>query len=906
MIPQRLQLKNFLSYANKEEIIDFSPYPLICLSGKNGHGKSAILDAITWALWGQARKISGTSKPDAQLLHLGQTFMTVSFDFIFNNQTYRVRREYARTHGKPHAALDFGIINRQNDNVTSLTDKTIRKTQEKIVETIGLDFDAFINTAFLRQGQANEFSKKSPKERKDLLASILSLDNFDAIRKRASEKQKELQITCATITQWNERIEKELEQKTVLQEQLKNIELEQKTCIHLEEQLVTQQEDLSKQLQRKVRFQTQLEKEQATYQERLAHKAEFQEKIRTLFATWRARHRALRKLPQPQTLLEKKQACSQTIVTHQKKLQATLEYKEQLLTIKTHQHTLQQKLENEVHKQEQILVTTVEQTKLQLQTNQEQRKHISERITAYLDDCKQLTQEADILRKQDEKLAVQLKQDSSLQQQFDKRKLAYHTWAAELKMIEQEQQELVSKTAFVTPEHNPSCPLCEQNLSAARKRFLKTKFSKRKQFLVHRRARLIRVLTQLKPILIKQHAQLEHVRALTSKREQLAAQQESGVKQLEKTKTLLLAQQKQEAEQEKTHKLLEKKQLEQQAAVDTYTKSISTEIAHHPEHKALTQKLSELEQKIKSTVYDQQAHSRAQKELEQLQQQETLLAQAQEIQEQQIERKNGIHELVAKLKKLKSDENALQELTKKHAAVQNACTKLEKQVAALHEKLKELARQKELLAGQLGKLQQQQTKLTQLERELSEQVKKIGTLKQEADDYSTIATAMGKDGIQALLIEDALPEIEHEANELLGELTDNQAHIIIESLRDLKKGGTKETLDIKISDPAGIRPYEMFSGGEAFRIDFALRIAISKLLARRAGTSLQTLIIDEGFGSQDEEGLAHITQALHKIQDHFKKIIIVSHLPAMKDQFPVHFYVEKQGSGSHVHVIEQG
>ena len=163
-----------------------------------------------------------------------------------------------------------------------------------------------------------------------------------------------------------------------------------------------------------------------------------------------------------------------------------------------------------------------------------------------------------------------------------------------------------------------------------------------------------------------------------------------------------------------------------------------------------------------------------------------------------------------------------------------------------------------------------------------------------------------KDGIQALLIEDAIPEIEQEANHLLSKLTDNQAQLFIESLRDLKKGGTKETLDIKISDAAGVRPYELFSGGEAFRIDFALRIAISKLLARRANTSLQTLIIDEGFGSQDEEGLAHIMDALYKIQDDFAKIIIVSHLPSMKDQFPIHFMVEKGTNGSSVRVMEQG
>ena len=91
MIPLKLELKNFLSYGPKLQAIDFGSYPLICLSGKNGHGKSALLDAMTWALWGQARKTSGTVKPDAQLLRHGQSSMMVIFDFLFNDQTYRSR-----------------------------------------------------------------------------------------------------------------------------------------------------------------------------------------------------------------------------------------------------------------------------------------------------------------------------------------------------------------------------------------------------------------------------------------------------------------------------------------------------------------------------------------------------------------------------------------------------------------------------------------------------------------------------------------------------------------------------------------------------------------------------------------------------------------------------------------------
>jgi len=196
--------------------------------------------------------------------------------------------------------------------------------------------------------------------------------------------------------------------------------------------------------------------------------------------------------------------------------------------------------------------------------------------------------------------------------------------------------------------------------------------------------------------------------------------------------------------------------------------------------------------------------------------------------------------------------------------------------------------------------------MQELKKEYEEHQKELKHFNEHLSDYQALAIAFSKDGIQALLIEDAMPEIEHEANELLAKLTNNQAHIMIESLRDLKKGGAKETLDINISDPMGIRPYELFSGGEAFRIDFALRIAISKLLARRAGTSLQTLIIDEGFGSQDEEGLSLLMDALYKIQDDFAKIIIVSHLPSMKDQFPVHFYIQKGPQGSTIQVIEQG
>jgi exonuclease SbcC len=168
--------------------------------------------------------------------------------------------------------------------------------------------------------------------------------------------------------------------------------------------------------------------------------------------------------------------------------------------------------------------------------------------------------------------------------------------------------------------------------------------------------------------------------------------------------------------------------------------------------------------------------------------------------------------------------------------------------------------------------------------------------------YQDLAQAFGKRGIQALLIETALPEIETEANELLARMTDNRMHLKIETQRETKSGSVIETLEIRIADELGTRNYEMFSGGEAFRINFALRIALSKLLARRAGAPLPTLVIDEGFGTQDTTGIEKIKEAINSIQDDFEKILVITHIEELRDAFPTRINVIKTAGGSTLEV----
>jgi exonuclease SbcC len=201
----------------------------------------------------------------------------------------------------------------------------------------------------------------------------------------------------------------------------------------------------------------------------------------------------------------------------------------------------------------------------------------------------------------------------------------------------------------------------------------------------------------------------------------------------------------------------------------------------------------------------------------------------------------------------------------------------------------------------LGVAQQQIEHCRQLDLQRAEKVATAARAAEERTIYDELALAFGKKGIQAMIIESAIPEIEAEANELLGRLTEGALSLSFETQREAKSGeGLIETLDIKISDEVGTRDYEMYSGGEAFRINFAIRVALSKLLVRRAGAQLQLLVIDEGFGTQDATGRDRLVEAINAVSSDFEKILVVTHIQELKDAFPVRIEVAKGPEGSQI------
>src|SRR3989344_1381240 len=132
MVPVHLKLSNFTSYGDKTPELDFSSFHLAAISGLNGAGKSSLLDAITWCIWGSSR--AGDSSDT--LVRLGQNEMFVEFTFALDDHEFTVKRRRIKKSGG-NTALELW------SNSHNLTEGTIKATQQKIIDILRLSNETF-------------------------------------------------------------------------------------------------------------------------------------------------------------------------------------------------------------------------------------------------------------------------------------------------------------------------------------------------------------------------------------------------------------------------------------------------------------------------------------------------------------------------------------------------------------------------------------------------------------------------------------------------------------------------------------------------------------------------------------------------------------------------------------------
>jgi DNA repair protein SbcC/Rad50 len=1002
MIPQKLTIKNFLSY--QHVTLDFAGLHTACICGVNGAGKSSLLEAMTWAIWGQSR-----AESEDDIIHMGTKEAQVDFIFRSGKELYRI----IRTRPKGSASsLEFQI--RTEGKFRSLTERGLRATQLVILSHLKMDYDTFINSAYLRQGRADEFMLKRPSDRKQVLAEILNLSQYDDL----SDRAKDITRTCkgevtalenvltglrqqmsegAAIALQLEELRTNLaleqQQDRTFQAQLKSLEQQQQQRRNLQQQLNWLHKERS-QLQVEIERLTQQAKQQSQQVQNLASLLAQSDRIQQDYEHYQqlTTQEAVQnqKLQQYQSLTQQHTALSQQLATRQSELKGQLRHDlAQLESLQQQQQELQGIL---------IKAPDIEAAQTQLQAAREQLKAIE----SLQSQSAPLRQRQQVLQRQVDldaaKLSARLEEFQRSRQQLQTQDRAQVQIIENAQVLEQEIVALQKKEVYRQRVHekglerrdflerlkeraldceekfaqidrklgtlsvpNAPCPLCDRPLDEAHWALVQQKHNREYEKLqaeiwlikeqqsaseceikvLREEYRQLSVQLHQLPQLLEQKGNLQAQLQASQSAQDRIAQIENEIvaiaERLEKQDFCPEAQDElalldrhltQINYDEKNHalakgeverwrwseiKLAELRNVRQKSEnlsqrlpeLEAKCQKLEARLANNAIDLELQQQLEQCDRSLNLIRYDPAIHQqiRAQKEKNQpalLRHQElTIAAQqhpiaAQQYQQTQQLLRDRTDSIQAIAANVIEHERQIQAI-----APQLSDPDLAAKIQNLQSQLQQRRSHLDALIGQIGQLEQATQQLQKATEQEKATVSQLEQLRHRQYIHQELAQAFGKNGIQALMIETVLPQIEAEANQILGQLTNYEFHVRFITQKAGKKADKViDTLEIEIADRQGTRPYETYSGGEAFRINFAIRLALSRILAQRKGGTLQTLIIDEGFGSQDPEGCDRLVAAINAIAPNFECILAITHMPPLKEAFSAQIEVTKTDAGS--------
>jgi len=990
MIPIRLEIENFRSFHSPVEIaLDFAP--LFCIVGDNGAGKTSIIEAMLWALFGIARKKGKANSA----IRTGENYASVQFEFETPDGIFRVIRKHS-VKGKTTLQL-----HRLNDGEWTSTTDSHRNTdiQSSINRTLGANYDDFCNATVFMQNESSQFSLMQPSARRKLLSNILGMERFQKIRDKAAEYSRGLiaeaqalqselygvQEKLARIPDVGEQItvtQKEIEdEKERLDEISKRIEevskqlMEMEIAVKKRKELVDKLSSLDAEISESLQIeenlkneidsvkkiisnQSELEKTKVEYDSLVnadREQSEIADKYNSIQNKLLTKQKEYSKLKED---FEKRKSALQgqilqmngqleRILTETTDFDAVKSKVEELDAAKTMLNDLQSKKERyeklsrrieetqikiEAEKEklnEQLIQKKCEREKLEkeLSSIPDNEKELIE-IRGKISGCEQAQQKANQLQSEISKLELQLAE------LFQKKKALLDIFN------EREEQK-----KFVQSKKIARCPRCGSELSGKHKEELIAKLNSEQDEI------------RKQGLEIKSEIEKKEENNSQLKKEMLYCKSEySQIKQLQERENVCI-----------TRIALASKSQEQHNEIEKEIAESSKVIVSGDFSKRWRAELSKTHQELNQLGFIPESLFQAQKMVDELLPFEKRLAviiarrkDAGRLRRELNDAKNDLNKLEnddslsafsAELEKLNSvlggtkynvekhqairkKLKSLEDFPKRYFELQNAlknlpalekqkdalalkissrkkdCEKTQFEIEQISSRLIEEAELEKLKSDLLLQNSEAQEKLSEMNRrknELDVQNRirqdsqkdekrissKINDINRNEKSYSQVDKICGPLGIQDWLMQRYLSMLEDYANEILETITDGEF-----SVRLIPEEGEK--LKVQISDKYGEKPYESYSGGEEFRIDFALRLAISRLLANRAGFPLRTLIIDEGFGSQDEKGISRLVETLYDIQSQFDRIIVITHLPSLRNSFPARIVVTKNDDGSNV------
>src|SRR5207249_3247660 len=191
MRPRHLCLKNFMPFRSSDghvHEVDFSTLDLFAITGPMGSGKSSLIDAVVWCLYGRTARYASDSKG---VISTGESVCEVAFDFTVGEQRFRAVRRTGLT-------TESGLSELEGEEWVQDTSGAEQLTK-RIEALLGLDFAGFTKTVILPQGSYAEFLCSEPNKRRDLLAKILELGIYSRVADRAKEVAGQAKTRADTI-----------------------------------------------------------------------------------------------------------------------------------------------------------------------------------------------------------------------------------------------------------------------------------------------------------------------------------------------------------------------------------------------------------------------------------------------------------------------------------------------------------------------------------------------------------------------------------------------------------------------------------------------------------------------------------------------------------------------------------
>lgn len=181
--PLRLRVENLTAFRGDQPVLDLGGYELFAISGATGSGKTSLLDAMLIALYGQVPRTSNNLK---ELISQGRDRMAVRLDFAVGGAEFRVTRVvYANT--RPAQAILERLV--AGGETTPVADG-VTAVEAEIERLLGLNYDAFTQAVILPQGKFDQFLRSKPRERNDILKELLRLQVYERMREKAESESK--------------------------------------------------------------------------------------------------------------------------------------------------------------------------------------------------------------------------------------------------------------------------------------------------------------------------------------------------------------------------------------------------------------------------------------------------------------------------------------------------------------------------------------------------------------------------------------------------------------------------------------------------------------------------------------------------------------------------------------------